>query len=207
MEQTSGYFVIMEKKKNIIKGIVLAGGQSKRFGENKALADINGEMLLERSLSLLEALGLETAVITSAANSYSFLSCPVLIDRFPEKGPLGGLYTALEASSSSSSVLVLTCDMPAMTKDILKALIQTHQKTETQATVFQKDENFFQPFPGIYEFSLFPEIKKQICQNELSMHFFLKKVINKKCITINDDDEAFLNINTQKDLSDFKNNC
>jgi molybdopterin-guanine dinucleotide biosynthesis protein A len=201
MEQTSGCFVIMEKKKNILKGIVLAGGQSKRFGENKALAKIDGKTLIGKSLSLLESLGLDTAVVTSAAQSYDFLSCSVLKDRFPDKGPLGGIYTALE--EFPCTLLVLTCDMPAMTNAVLKALVQVHQKEKKQATVFQRKGDFFQPFPGVYEFSLFPEIKKRLNKNELSMQSFLKEVSSKQCIAIDDSDEAFLNINTRKDLLQF----
>lgn len=192
----------MEKKKNILRGIVLAGGQSKRFGKNKALAEMNGETLLEKSLSLLKSLHLDVAVITSSSLSYDFLECPVITDRFPDKGPLGGLYTAFE--EFSSTVLVMTCDMPMLTKHALKSLIQAYQNKQCSATIFDIKEDYFQPFPGIYEYSLFTKTKKQLKTNQLSMQNFLEQVSHKQCIDMDAGEEIFLNINTQKDLSNLK---
>lgn len=179
-----------------IKGVVLAGGKSSRFGEDKALALWDGKTLLERVVNLLGDLQLDPVVIANLNRDYSFLSCPVFNDEIPEKGPLGGLYTA-GSLFPEVTLLVLTCDMPFLTAPALKQLIKSHTAS-AEATVFSI-EGKTQPFPGIYEPALKMLILNRLESGELSMRSFLSCIFQRKVIDARDL-KVFQNVNCPEDL-------
>lgn len=186
------------------KGIVLAGGKSSRFGEDKALAVVGGEKMIERTIRLVEALGLEPAVITSSARDYGFLGCRVEKDFVPERGPLGGIYTACRLFKSQS-LLVLTCDMPQVTLSLLKCLKKNHDGGRRQATVFRSSSGEVHPFPGVYESSLagfiLSEIENQDSPRErLSMLGFLKRLPNVTFLESPFPLSVFSSVNRKEDL-------
>lgn len=180
-----------------LKGVVLAGGKSSRFGEDKALARWRGKSLLARAVDLLRNLYLDPAVIANPQRDYSFLPCPVFNDVIPEKGPLGGLYTAYSLFPQNT-LLILTCDMPFLEETVLKRLIESHTAT-AQATIFSIEKQM-QPFPGIYR----PELKALLLEclesNELSMKSFLSRVICKQTVFRTSDPKVFQNVNLPEDL-------
>lgn len=181
-----------------IKGIVLAGGKSSRFGEDKALAVVNGMRMIEKAIHLLEELNLEPTVITSIERDYSFLRCHIERDLLPHKGPLGGIYTA-SCLFKGYALLTLVCDMPLLTTPLLATLIENHHKPQ-QATVFCDTRNEIQPFPGVYESDLSVLLLEEIQAERLSMQEFLKGIPTLKVIEPPFDAELFANINEKKDI-------
>ncbi len=99
-------------------GVVLAGGQSRRYGSPKARARLAGLTLLERALAILHAAGLETGVIANRADDLPAgpLSAAVSVrpDLTPGAGPLGGLHAALvwARERGDARVFLLGCDLP-----------------------------------------------------------------------------------------------
>ncbi len=180
-----------------LKGIVLAGGKSSRFGEDKALAMWNGKTLLARAVDLLWSLHLDPVVIANPKRDYSLLPCPVFNDAIPEKGPLGGLYTAYSLFPQNT-LLVLTCDMPYLEETVLKRLIESDTAI-AQATIFSIEEQM-QPFPGIYKHELKALLLECLESNELSMKSFLSRVICKQTVFSRSDSEFFKNVNSPEDL-------
>lgn len=180
-----------------LKGIVLAGGKSSRFGTDKSLAMWEGKTLLERAVDLLDTLQLDPAVITNNQREYSFLSCRIERDLIPSKGPMGGLYTACRLFKDRP-LLVLTCDMPLLTGEVLKQLRQNHRNSD-QATVFCID-HALQPFPGIYSADLKMVIHDCLVSDKLSMKLFLSSIVNKRVVRESSSLKAFQNVNRQKDL-------
>lgn len=200
MEQVSGLFARMRLRyKMSVKGVVLAGGKSTRFGEDKALAKLDGKTLLENTVDLMRQVDLEPVVVTSAARNYSFLTCSVLRDRVPEKGPLGGVYTACE-SFKDTSLLILTCDMPFLTSQMLKALLDHHDRNN-DATLFHVPRRLRQPFPGIYESRLASLSRYQIRKDKLSMCDFVDAIPTVKVIESEFATDLFININERRDLA------
>jgi molybdopterin-guanine dinucleotide biosynthesis protein A len=105
-----------------IEGFVLAGGKSSRMGRDKALLEVAGKPLVKRAAELLEPLTASVTLI-GEPQRYSHLGFPVLADRWPGEGPLGGIVTALEASRSPWC-LILACDMPFLTPEWLAWLCE-----------------------------------------------------------------------------------
>ena len=154
-------------------GVILAGGQSKRFGSDKALALYEGKPLIAHAVELVHSAGLDPCVITDRSRDYFFLDCPIYFDQESYLGPLGGLDRAFEVFPDEK-VLVLTCDMPFLVKaDLDRLLNQNHENCDVVLYRLQTDR--LQPFPGIYDASL---RGKALWRDEAnhSMQFFINKI-------------------------------
>jgi molybdopterin-guanine dinucleotide biosynthesis protein A len=72
--------------------VILAGGESRRMGFDKAWMKLDGKPLLELAVAKVRELGIEAAFISGRAGvDYSVFHCPILIDLEPGFGPLGGI--------------------------------------------------------------------------------------------------------------------
>jgi molybdopterin-guanine dinucleotide biosynthesis protein A len=99
---------------------VLVGGASTRMGRDKALLPSGGATLAGHIASLAcEAAGNVTLI--GPPERYAGLGLPVVPDAVEGCGPLGGLYTALRVTSADWN-LIVACDMPRLTADLLKRL-------------------------------------------------------------------------------------
>ena len=98
-----------------VGGAVLAGGQSRRFGSNKALADVGGLLLGGVAVEALRGAGLDPVVAVGGnASAAAQLGLVLVSDQFPSEGPLGGTATAL-SYFTTSHVVVCACDLPLLT--------------------------------------------------------------------------------------------
>lgn len=97
---------------------VQAGGKSSRMGVDKALLDFGGKPLIQHVLARLGSLAQEMIITTNRPEGYRFLGLPLIPDLIPDRGALGGLYTALSAASHPL-VAVVACDMPFASPKIL----------------------------------------------------------------------------------------
>lgn len=99
-------------------GVVLAGGQSRRFGGlDKARLRVGGQTLLARAVAALEPL--TTAVMVVGARETTTRDAEP--DRHPGDGPLGGILTALETTSTTHA-LVVAVDLPFLTRALLESV-------------------------------------------------------------------------------------
>ncbi len=176
-----------------LRGLVLAGGKSSRFGTDKALATYQGISFLERAVTVLEGMGLKPIVIARRERDYPFLECPVLYDKFPDLGPLGGLYTAMTIFKETA-FLTLTCDMPAVDETVLKGLLDSHEP-ERKLTFYSMPDGSEQPFPAVYEASILTAIREKIKQEDLSMRNLFKVLPEKKVVLWRGEPEILRNIN------------
>ena len=103
-----------------IAGFVMAGGMSRRFGADKALAKLGGETLLARLCRLLASAAGEVRVVAPRGR-YLDQGVRLVDDRWPGEGPLGGIVTALEAAREGASAwsLIVSCDLPFLNADWL----------------------------------------------------------------------------------------
>ena len=106
-------------------GYVIAGGASRRFGADKALVEFAGRTLLSRMCELVAATT-GSAHVVAPAGRYSSHGLSLVEDRWPDQGPLGGIITALRATQGSGSGeewnLMVSCDMPFLTREWLEYL-------------------------------------------------------------------------------------
>ena len=104
---------------------ILAGGQSRRLGEDKALLRLTGSgpTLLERTAGVCAGLTDDLFVIAPDERDYERFGLRVVGDRFPGEGPAGGVITALHAARYAHC-LVLGCDYPLLSRPLLRWLIE-----------------------------------------------------------------------------------
>jgi len=103
-----------------VTGVVLAGGQSKRMGQNKALMPFKSSTLIEQVLATLCSFTDEQIIIGDPEIYCRFGT--VYADVFPGKGPLGGLHSAL-LNSNTDLNFVVGCDMPKIDRSIFDHLL------------------------------------------------------------------------------------
>jgi molybdopterin-guanine dinucleotide biosynthesis protein A len=107
-----------------LSAVILAGGESRRMGRDKAWIEFDRQPLIARALSTVRQLGVGELFISGrAGEDYSALRCPVLFDLEPGCGPLGGVERALRACASPL-LLVLAVDLPHMTATCLQRLAE-----------------------------------------------------------------------------------
>jgi molybdopterin-guanine dinucleotide biosynthesis protein A len=114
---------VNEGTKLAVRGYVLAGGGSTRFGQDKALARIDGAPMIVRLCRLFDG-WTDGAAIVGSAGKYGGFATACFADRWPGEGPLGGIITALlETALSGDGVawnLIVGCDMPFLSEDFLR---------------------------------------------------------------------------------------
>ena len=102
---------------------LIAGGKSSRMGRDKAFVPLAGKPIIERILARTADLGqAETILITNRPQAYAHLGLPMFADILPEKGALGGIYTAI-ARSAHPYTLALACDMPFVNARLLRYML------------------------------------------------------------------------------------
>src|SRR5687768_5891466 len=97
-----------------LSAVILAGGESRRMGQDKAWLNVDGVPLISRALAIVRELAIDEIFISGrSGQDYSTFGCPVLEDLRPDLGPLGGIERSL-AASTASAVLVQAVDLPRM---------------------------------------------------------------------------------------------
>lgn len=118
-------------------GVVLAGGEGRRFGGGKAEAQLGGASLAERAARALRPLCGSVVVSIAKGGSNPAPGLPVVEDAGPRIGPLGGI-AASYAATGQADLLVLACDYPAVGTSFLRALLS--QAGTGDDLVFPVDE-------------------------------------------------------------------
>jgi|SRR5882757_2362799 len=121
-----------------IGAYVLAGGGSTRFGQDKALAELAGQPMLRRVIELLGGLTKEPRVV-AIPGKYEEFGAQLVKDQWPGEGPLGGIITALEDAAKgrgdSQWNLIVSCDMPFLTREWLAFLCERAAKSKAHVVL------------------------------------------------------------------------
>jgi molybdopterin-guanine dinucleotide biosynthesis protein A len=121
-----------------MRGYVLAGGGSTRFGRDKALAEIAGQPMLSRMIELLSNSVTSDVRVVGAATQYGKFAAPCVEDRWPGEGPLGGIITALldtQHGSLGAWNIILSCDMPFLHAEWIAYLCERASSSKAQVVI------------------------------------------------------------------------
>jgi molybdenum cofactor guanylyltransferase len=144
-----------------VSGYVQAGGGSTRFGKDKALVELGGRTMLARTTELVASVCRE-AIIVAAAGKYPDPPAPLLADRWPGQGPLGGILTALQSSAlrgtPSTWNLIVGCDMPFLARDWLEFLCQRAERSAAQVVVAES-ANGLEPLCACWKTASAPAVQ------------------------------------------------
>lgn len=132
-------------------GLVLAGGQSRRMGRDKALLTRDGSTQLRRSVDLLERHVERTFVSTrpDQVEEPERRRFRQVVDRYDGIGPIAGILTALE-QQPEVSWLVLACDLPNVDDVTIKFLLE-NRAVDKPFTAFRSTyDDLPEPLCAIY---------------------------------------------------------
>ena len=188
-----------------VTAVILAGGMSRRLGRNKALEPFQGEPLIRR---VIRTMGLLTSNIIVVANDderVAELDLPEcttpVIDEYPGKGSLGGIYTGLCAAPTEWAVFC-ACDMPFPSPQLYEALLA---KRGSNNAVVPVVDGRPEPIHAAYSKPCLGPIREKLNANELKISGFFDDVTvsyfaEDQVREIDPDLLSFFNINTQQDL-------
>ena len=181
-----------------VAGFVLAGGRSSRMGRDKALLRHWGVPLVVRTAAaVMEAAG--SVTILGDPTVYGHFGWPALPDAAPGLGPMGGLLTALEHTRSEWNLLV-ACDMPEVSPDLLRELLQKTSRARGRC-VAPVLEGGFEPLCAVYKRSALPEVRAAIAAGRLAMRDLLPLL---NVVPVAGLDAAcFRNVNTPEDWNSY----
>lgn len=185
-----------------LSAIVLAGGQSRRLGRDKALLPWKGRTLIEHIVAQLTELSDDVLVITGTERRYQeLLDVPIFADEIKNIGPMGGLYTGLTHARSEYS-LIVACDMPLLTRAIID-LLRSELDSSVRAVV-PEVQGHRVPTLAIYHKECLAVIERLLTQGITALQALLDsaptKVIPETQLRIIDPElRAFTNLNTLED--------
>ena len=188
-----------------INCIALAGGKGLRFGRDKILETIGNKNLLERVVFTLSFFGSDIIIVTATKQSLPlFIDYPklrVITDTYPNKGPLGGVYTGLAASALFYN-LVVACDMPFLNRALLRYMVQLSPNFDL---VIPRLGDMVEPLHAVYSKNCVAPIEYLLKQGNLQVAQLLTLVrvryVEAEEINRFDPEHlSFFNVNTEADL-------
>jgi molybdenum cofactor guanylyltransferase len=136
-------------------GFVLAGGESRRMGSDKALIRFAGEPLVARALKILREVGLGARIAGARGDLEQF--APVIPDTEPGRGPLAGICAALAACEAQRAVFV-PVDLPLLPASLITLMVRRAVIAGALITV-PSVSGFAQSFPAVIDRAALPGLE------------------------------------------------
>jgi molybdopterin-guanine dinucleotide biosynthesis protein A len=164
-----------------LAAVLLAGGESRRMGRDKATLAIDGIPLWERQLALLRALT-PRALFVSARQAPAWLprDARFIADPTPPRGPLGGLAATL-AAMNATHLLALAVDMPAMNSAHLAALWRA---ALPGCGVLPAFADHTESLPAIYPAEALPFATALLAVHDVSLKTFTRELVAAGCMKL-----------------------
>src|SRR5262249_44622260 len=162
----------MSSTQQPITGVILAGGKSSRMGQNKALMSLGGTRLVDRVVAVMRSVFDALLMVTNTPEVYVDLGLPMVQDVWPEKGSLGGIYSAIHHVGTPYS-LVVACDMPFLRAAMLRYLITQRSGSDV---VVPDVLGELQTLHAIYSKACLQPIERCLVMNRLRITSFFPDV-------------------------------
>jgi molybdopterin-guanine dinucleotide biosynthesis protein A len=185
---------------------VLAGGQSRRLGRDKAVEPVGGQPLIRRVLDRLSRVCDELVVVVSdQARGDALPLGPghrVALDRYPGGGSLGGIFAGL-ATMRQDWGLVVACDMPFLNLDLLRYLRSQRPGYDAVVPVLAGRP---EPTHALYSRDCLPFIEDKLKVGSLKISGFYDRVrvnyVPEAAVARLDPEYlSFFNVNSPEDLA------
>ena len=187
---------------NNILAVILAGGKSKRFGQEKSQVKLGDKTLLEHSLSKLKSKFDKILIVTNSNTIKDYKTINDCIEG--QLGPLAGVLSAMKwikkNKFSYNWIATFPCDTPFFNTSIIEEFFKA-SKLNDKLLYFVKSKEKRHNIFGLWSLKLIEILEKDIIENNYRK---VEKWANKIGVkTINvpyDDIDPFFNINTKEDL-------
>ena len=185
--------------KTNITGIVLAGGKSSRMGSDKGLLKINDKTFVEHVIDAVKPL-VDKIIIVSNNKDYDQFGYRRVEDSIKDSGPLAGLYSGLKHSRAEYN-LVLSCDIPMITTEILKKLVDAD--FENYEVVQIESNTKTMPLIAMYKKQCMRKCLELLQQGERRLRVAVNQLKTKTILIDTEFDQFVKNVNTKEDLTEI----
>jgi molybdenum cofactor guanylyltransferase len=185
-----------------ITGVILAGGESKRLGTEKALLPLLGRPLLSHVIEGIRPLVDDLLLVTGPTRRYEGFGVRVVTDAVDIRGSLAGGYSGL-AASRHPSALVVACDMPFLSRGLLRHMIDLAPDWDV---VIPRLQNGLEPLHAIYSRACLEPIRARLDRRDLRIIAFLQSVRVRyvgqdEIDRLDPDGYSFFNVNRRDDVA------
>ena len=184
-------------------GVILAGGENRRMGTEKAFLEIAGKPLIEHILRVFLERFEQTIIVTRNPERYSGLYATVVNDALAISGPLTGIYTGL-LYARTERVFITACDMPYLNPRLIGYMEQ--QAGEFDAVV-PMVKGFPEPLHAIYHRCTIPVIADRLQRDERRIalvleHIRVRYLSEQEIIPYDPQLRSFRNLNTPEEYKE-----
>ncbi|MBN2466836.1 MAG: molybdenum cofactor guanylyltransferase [Deltaproteobacteria bacterium] len=182
-------------------GVILSGGASRRMGRNKAFIEINGQRIIERTVSLFKNIFEDVIIVTNSPLDYLDFDVKIVTDLIPGKGSLGGIYTGLFFSSTPKAFFV-SCDMPFLDKEVIQHFLDHSEMAEI---VVYRSGDHWEPLHAVYSRTFIKPIERLMKQDDLKIikaykWVRVREIKKEELQRIDPGLHSLVNVNTPEDL-------
>ena len=187
----------MQNRKSVIP-VILVGGKGRRLGKEKTKLSINGELILERTFSILERVFAVKPLLIGDKQINDFNT---INDAVKDAGPLGGLYTAF-LNTKEEFVFLTACDMPFINERLLMYMYDNLDKSVD--VYIPRIGNYIEPLFAFYNRRLFAKVKQNIELKKLPLRLLLRNskvqyLKESEIVRFDRELTTFFNVNTKDD--------
>ena len=194
---------------NSILGVVLAGGQSKRFGQDKSQVQLGGKILID--YILLEILDQFNEILIISNNDIKFLNSKKITkieDYKKDLGPLGGVLTAIKWIKKNNRdykwISTFPSDTPFFKKKYLSNFIKNIDDKKSKLFFIKSNDKRHNIF-GLWSTELLDRLEDDVTnKGERKVEIWANKVGVKTINMEFKNNDPFFNINTKEDLEKAK---
>ena len=182
-----------------VYGLVLAGGQSRRMGRDKALLQRGGQSQLAFAMSVVTECVDRVFVSTRVdqTNDAERAQFDQIVDRYDDMGPVAGILTALE-DYPEVDWLVVACDLPNISVETMQLLLRNREGEQAFTAYRSSHDDLPEPLCAVYR-SGCTDIVRQFVND--GIHCPRKILIRSDTLLLEQMDPKSLdNVNTPDDL-------
>lgn len=184
-----------------LSAVLLAGGESRRMGMDKATVVFRGKPLWQVQLQTLEKLEAKEIFVSAKTDpAWRPAGVRFIADIPPSRGPLSGLAASMNRMSTSH-LLALAIDMPFMTENYLRSLCAA---IGTGRGVVPRIDNYAEPLAAIYPRQAEIDIRNALGGTDLSLRNIVRQLVKSGRmleISVTEQERRFFrNVNTASDV-------
>ncbi len=184
-----------------VTGAILAGGKSRRMGQDKAWLDLGDGVPLVRRVAAALARVADDLLVVANDPRYIELGHPVAPDRYGATGAFGGIATAISAARGEL-VCVAACDMPFPSPDVYALLLRL---VEGYDVAIPRIDGEYETMHAVYRRTCLPAMERALARGDLRVISFfpdvkVREVGAEEIGAIDPELRSFTNLNTPEEL-------
>lgn len=179
--------------------LILAGGQSRRMGQDKAQLRLDGLSMVERLYHKVSGIFSEIIIVDNAPGKFALPGVREINDDYPGAGPLGGIHAGLKAAKNQIA-FVISCDLPFIKPEDFEPVLKKAPAHDIVVPVInQRKQVLF----SSYQKTCLPYLEELLCQKKYQVLLLLDQLntcyLEEKDFTPGAGERISFNLNTPAD--------